>query len=71
MLRQKGNRIMANEVKIVWAAEDIQFLRPSWTLKKCENWLQNNAKHIVDPSIEFGWETIKDLLSWEDEDEEI
>jgi len=43
-------------------AEDIETLRPDWTLEQCKEWLDDNQKHIVDRSIEYGWAVIETLL---------
>tara|TARA_R110000765_G_scaffold246087_2_gene348211 strand:- start:173 stop:361 length:189 start_codon:yes stop_codon:yes gene_type:complete len=51
---------------ILWVVEDIQELRPSWTSEQCDEWLSNNSKHIIDRSIEHGWEVIQSLL-WDTE----
>ena len=49
-------------MKITFAAEDIQTLRPNWSLEECESWLQENEKYIRDRLIELGWEVIETLL---------
>ena len=48
--------------QITWKPEDIQTLRPDWSLYKCEEWLADNFKYIRDVSIERGWDAIDDLL---------
>jgi hypothetical protein len=54
--------MVSPQVMIVWSPEDIETLRPDWTLEQCEEWLDNNRKHIVDRSIEYGWAIIETLL---------
>lgn len=51
--------------KVVWAPEDIQTLRPEWTLEKCEEWLDNNERYIQDRLVELGWDVIGTLLDSE------
>lgn len=48
---------------IRWAPDDIQTLKPHWTLEQCAEWLQNHASAIEDRSIELGWEVIECLIS--------
>ena len=45
-----------------WCAEDIQTLRPEWTLEECHTFLQQNERHIRDRLVELGWEVIDCLL---------
>lgn len=47
---------------IVWSAEDVQSLRPRWSIQKCQEWLGNNGKYIIDREIELGWDVIEALL---------
>jgi hypothetical protein len=42
--------------KVVWRAEDVQSINGAWPLEKCEEWLQDNERHISDRLIELGWE---------------
>ena len=49
--------------KVQWTAEDIQSLRPAWTLGECEDWLVDNEGTIEDRTIELGWEVITCLLN--------
>jgi len=52
---------------VKWHASDIQGFRPDWTLERCDEWLHNNRKYIIDRSIELGHEVIETLLEIEDE----
>lgn len=45
-----------------WAAEDVQGLRPDWTLERCEEELQGIEKHLQDRLCELGFEVIDTLL---------
>jgi hypothetical protein len=48
--------------KVTWHAEDVQTLKPNWSLEKCNEWLEDNERHISDRLIELGWEVIDALL---------
>jgi hypothetical protein len=54
--------------KVVWRAEDVQSINGAWSLEKCEEWLQDNERHISDRLIELGWDVMDTLLSMEGED---
>jgi len=47
---------------VTWRAEDVQTLKPNWSLEKCNEWLEDNERHISDRLIELGWEVIDALL---------
>jgi hypothetical protein len=57
--------------KVVWRAEDVQSINGAWSLEKCEEWLQDNDRHISDRLIELGWEVMDTLLQMEADDEEV
>ena len=48
--------------EVKWRAEDVQSINGAWSLEKCEEWLQDNERHISDRLIELGWEVIDVLL---------
>lgn len=50
---------------VTWCAEDVQTLKPEWTLEQCEEFLENNVRHIQDRLIETGWEVLEALVTWE------
>ena len=52
---------------VTWHAEDVQTLKPDWSLEKCNEWLEDNERHISDRLIELGWEVIDALLITESE----
>lgn len=58
-MNNKGKRGVCS---IVWTADDIKGLRPKWSKRKCQDWLEENARRIEDRSIELGWEVIECLL---------
>ena len=55
--------------KVVWRAEDVKAIKGAWTLERCEEWLQDNDRHISDRLIELGWEVLDTLLQMEADDE--
>ena len=57
--------------KVVWRAEDVKSINGAWSLEKCEEWLQDNERHISDRLIELGWDVMDTLLQMEDDDEEV
>ena len=57
--------------KVVWRAEDVKSINGAWSLEKCEEWLQDNDRHISDRLIELGWEVMDTLLQMEADDEEV
>jgi len=48
--------------KVVWLAEDVHTIRPTWTIEKCEEALSIAEKHLRDRTIEIGWTVLDDLL---------
>lgn len=50
---------------VTWTAEDVQTLRPNWTLEKCAEWLDSNERYVQDRLVELGWEVIESLLGSE------
>jgi len=54
--------------KVVWRAEDVKSINGAWSLEKCEEWLQDNERHISDRLIELGWDVVDTLLKKEDND---
>lgn len=51
-----------------WAAEDIQAVRPSWSLEKAHDWLEKNQKCLRERLVELGYEVIEALIMPEDEE---
>lgn len=56
--------------KVTWRAEDIQTLKPNWSMDKCEEWLSDYERNISDRLIELGWEVIQTLLDITGDDDE-
>lgn len=46
----------------VWTKYDVKTLRPKWSLKKCEEFLEENEKVIQEATIGYGWEVIEEIL---------
>lgn len=49
-------------VTIRWVEEDVQQLRPNWSIYKCRGALEYVGKYLKDRSIETGWEILESLL---------
>jgi hypothetical protein len=47
---------------VTWHAEDVKTLKPNWSLEKCNEWLEDNERHMSDRLIELGWEVMDALL---------
>ena len=61
----KARNNMTDEKKfarVEWAAEDVQDLKPEWSLSQCEAWLEANAKYIQEFLVQRGFEAIESLL---------
>ena len=55
-----------SKVTITWGVVDVQTLRPDWTEEMCEQFLVSDGKHLMDRSIEYGWQVLETLLGdWE------
>ena len=48
--------------KVEWHAADVQTLRKSWNLVKCEIELSKIAKYLQERVTELGWEALDGLL---------
>ena len=57
--------------KVVWRAEDVKSINGAWSLEKCEEWLQDNERHVSDRLIELGWDVMDTLLQMEADDEKV
>jgi hypothetical protein len=71
-LLKEGDKIWVGEeyASVTWRAEDVHYLKPSWTLPRCEEWLEDNEDNIKDRLTELGYEVMSALLSTEDDDDE-
>jgi len=71
-LLKEGEKIWVGEnyAELAWRAEDVHYLKPSWTLPRCEEWLEDNEDNIKDRLTELGYEVIGTLLSMEDDEED-
>ena len=70
-LLNEGEKIWVGEeyASVTWRAEDVSMIKPNWSMPKCEEWLQDNERHIADRLIELGWEVL-DVLVRQNNDEE-
>jgi hypothetical protein len=50
---------------IKWSAEDIQTLRPEWSVEECEIFIKDKGEHFKQASISQGWEIWETLLEGE------
>jgi hypothetical protein len=48
---------------VSWMAGDVHSIKPSWSMEKCEEWLETNQKYIQERLVEVGFEVIEDLTS--------
>ena len=53
---------------VQWTPADVQEIRPSWSLDRCEDWLANNAKYIQEALVQAGYRAMEDLMIGEDDD---
>ena len=48
--------------KVVWTPEDVQGVRPTWSIERCADELDKIEKHMRDRMIELGWDVMETLL---------
>jgi hypothetical protein len=48
--------------EVSWCAVDIQSIRPWWTIKQCNEFLDDNEDHIQIAMVEAGNDAIRELL---------
>ena len=72
-LLKEGEKIWVGEnyASVTWRAEDVHYLKPSWTLPRCEEWLEDNEDNIKDRLTELGYEIMSALLSTEEEEDDL
>lgn len=61
-----GQLVRSTHAQVSWCAEDIQSLRPNWSLDQCDEFLMDNEDDIQCAMIERGWDAISDLIRWEE-----
>lgn len=54
------------QAEVSWCAEDILEKRPDWSVKRCQDFLDDNTVHIEEAMIQAGSDAIDECLSWED-----
>ena len=52
---------------VSWCAEDVLTLRPDWSVRKCQEFLDENEDSIQQAMIQEGWVAIEQLLPPEHE----
>ena len=51
---------------IAWSAVDVQEFRPNWSVKRCNQFLDDNEDHIQIAMIEAGNDAINECLPADD-----
>lgn len=59
MAREKVQPRLAS---VSWCADDIQSVRPEWTVGQCLDFLVDNDRYIQDAMTRAGWDAIESLL---------
>ena len=49
--------------KVSWCWKDIKTLKPKWTKKQCEEFLEKHDTKLSDTQVEQGWFFIELLLA--------
>jgi len=62
MAKGKGPGSKTAYAEVKWTPGDVKTLRPGWSLRRCERFLRDNERCMVDRLIELGWDVIGDLL---------
>lgn len=53
---------MSKKAEVCFSPEDVQALRPNWSVEQAEKWLEDNGKYIRDAMTEAGFAAIEALL---------
>lgn len=61
-----GKTLRDKHAQVSWCVDDVREFRPGWTDERCNQFLMDNEDDIQCAMIERGWDAIKDLLRWED-----
>jgi hypothetical protein len=48
--------------QLKWSPEDVQTIRPNWSLNRCEDELAKIQKHLQDALCQKGYDVMSDLL---------
>lgn len=57
---------MKTYANVGWTPRDVQTLAPSWTEEQCLVFLEENAKHIQNALVSYGWEVLESLIPTEE-----
>ena len=49
---------MKEFARVVWCWEDIKKVKPKWTKKQCEEWLEKHEEGLKEAMISTGWDLI-------------
>ena len=61
-MKNKEKKTNKTFAEVVWTKYDVKTLQPKWSLKKCEEFLEENERTIRDATIEHGWEVMHQLM---------
>lgn len=53
---------MKTYANVGWTPGDVQTLAPQWTEEECLAFLEENAKHIQNALVQYGWEVMELLI---------
>lgn len=56
---------------ICWCAVDVQEFRPNWSVRQCNQFLEDNEDHIQLAMIEAGNDAIKECLPAKEEKDNV
>lgn len=52
--------------KVIWVADDVKAIRPSWSMEKCEEELSNIERRLEEGMIMAGWQVLEGCLPGEE-----
>ena len=58
----RNEKVKPRLAAVSWCADDIQTMRPEWTVQKCLDFLVENGRYIQDAMVRSGWDVIESLL---------
>lgn len=65
-VRDRGDPIYRH-ASLQFLPEDIQFLRPAWSVDQCLDFLDRWERVISHAMAEAGWQKLKKLLAYEED----
>lgn len=58
----RNEKVKPRLASVSWCADDIQTMRPDWTVQQCLDFLVENGRYIQDAMVQSGWDAIASLL---------